>query len=203
MSRRRGLFRSRAARRRFNRRALAAVAGVGGFGWAWQTHPVALALALTAAAAWVAVRLYARRHRTVLRASDAYADMRPCGLYQHFFAEPAGHVYVGITNNYQARLAQHAAESWWFGYTDLRRSTWQVWTAADCPPGFTPRDMAKAAETAAILQYAPIGNTDENPLYRVQQPERLRLKAAIGWTDPATALTPRRTYALAGRRRTA
>ena len=202
MSRRRHLLRP-STRRRLRRRAFVGVTGVGGFGWAWQTHPVALALTLTAAAAWVAVRLYARRHRTVLRASDAYADMRPCGLYQHFFFEPAGHVYVGITNNYQARLDQHRAESWWFGYADLNRSLWQVWTAADCPPGFTPRDMAKAAETAAILAYTPIGNQDENPRYQAQEPYRDQLKAAIGWTNQAPALTPRRTYALAGRRRTA
>ncbi len=129
--------------------------------------------------------------------------MRPCGLYQHFFAEPGGHVYVGITNNYQARLAQHAQESWWYGYADLRRSTWQEWTPADCLPGWTPRQMAKAAETAAILQYAPIGNTDENPQYLAQEPYRRQLKAAAAQTNPATALTPRRTYALTGRRRTA
>ncbi len=196
MSRRRHLLRP-STRRRLRRRAFVGVTGVGGFGWAWQAHPVALALILTAATTVTATRLYLR-----WRASRVTVDMRDVGLYQHFFAEPGGHVYVGITNDYQARLAQHARESWWYGYADLSRSTWQVWKAADCLPGWTPRQMAKAAETAAIVAYAPIGNVDENPLYRQQEPYRRQLKAAAGWTDRAPALTPRRTIP-AWRRRTA
>ncbi len=156
-----------------------------------------------AAAGVAAARLY-RRRRPGTRHGGGAPDLRPCGLYQHFFAQPAGHVYVGITKNYQTRLAQHAAESWWYTYADLSRSLWQVWTAADCPPGYTPTDMAKAAETAAILEHAPIGNVDENPLYQQQQPYRQQLKAAAaGWHDPAPAVTPRRHHALPGRRRTA
>ncbi len=146
---------------------------------------------------WARSALRARTGTTRHAFRRGQLDMRPCCLYQYFFPPHMGnHVYVGISNDFKARRDQHAEKSWWYGYVDHSRTVLQTWTAADCPPGWSPRHMAKAAETAAIRQFAPIGNTDENPLYRAQTPIRAQLQAAIGWT-PAAAVTPptRRRYA--------
>jgi len=160
-------------------------------GWS-VTHPWQ---ALTAAIIGGAAAGAAAWARAVWRARHATSgDMRPCGLYAHYFTT-ASAVYGGITNNYAARCAQHAETSWWWAYVDHSRSTFQQWTAADCLPGWTPRMMAKAAETEFITRHAPIGNTDENPLFWEQEPYRRQLKTAIGWVDPP------RQAAHAGRRR--
>lgn len=145
----------------------------------WPQQSLAAAIttvAAVAAAAW-AYTIWRNRH------PELAGDQRPTGLYRHYFTNGAA-LYGGITNNYPARWAQHLAGSWWTAYADPARSTWQVWTAADCPPGRTPRQMAKAAESEFIFEYAPIGNVDENPLWFEQEPYRRQLKAAIGWTDP-------------------
>jgi hypothetical protein len=158
-------------------------------GWT-VTHPwKALAAGITLAAAGG----FAAWGRAVWRARHTLpANMEPVGLYCHYFTN-AYPVYGGITNDYRARCIEHMQGSWWWPYVDHSRSTFQEWTAADCPPGWTPRDLAKAAETAFITQYAPIGNTAENPLWWEQEPYRRQLKAAVGWVDrPAPAQSRRR-----------
>ncbi len=163
----------------------------------WPTTAAAIAVAATAVAGawwWARSALRARTGTTRHTFRGGQLDMRPCGVYQHFFAAPNGHVYVGITNHYRARTAQHLEGSWWAAYADWDRSLWQEWTAADCPPGVTPRQMAKAEESRLIALYAPIGNTEENPYYRAQQPVRAQMQAAIGWTPTAAVSPPRRRY---------
>ncbi len=160
----------------------------------WPTAAAAIAVGGTAVAGawwWARSALRARTGTTRYSLRRGPADTRPCSVYQHFFTN-AQHVYVGITNDYPARCAQHAEGSWWWAYVDPTRSLLQTFTADDCAPGWTPRQMAKALESRLITTYAPIGNTEENPLYRAQQPIRAQLQAAIGWTPPPPADTRRR-----------
>ncbi len=160
----------------------------------WPTQS-ATALVLTALAMgawwWARAALRARTQPAPYTLRRGHLDMRPVGVYQHFFTN-AQHVYVGITNDYPARCAQHAESSWWWAYVDPTRSLLQTFTADDCAPGWTPRQMAKALESRLITTYAPIGNTEENPLYGPQTPIRAQLQAAIGWTPPPPADRPGR-----------
>ena len=160
----------------------------------WPTAAAAIAVGGTAVAGawwWARSAVRARTGTTRHAFRGGQLDMRPCGVYQHFFTNGA-HVYIGQTNHYRARTQQHIDGSWWTAYVDWPRSLWQEWTAKDCPPGVTPTDLALAEEARLIALHAPIGNKVHNPLYWQQEWERARLKAAIAWVDPTPAAPARR-----------
>lgn len=73
-------------------------------------------------------------------------------LYRHY--DPTGRLlYVGITNDYRRRCAQHADDKPWWQLVDPGRSTCQTWPN---------RAAAELAEVEAIRSERPVFNIAHN-----------------------------------------
>jgi predicted GIY-YIG superfamily endonuclease len=138
----------RRARRRLTRRQQAAALAVVALAWGWATHPVltvlAVAAATAAAVAWWSYRRDANRRQLVAAGQQTF-------LYRHFGWD-GRLLYVGITNDYGRRCAEHS-EKWWWPQVDPSASTVQV---------FPNRLAALRAEKVAIRAERPVHNIAHN-----------------------------------------
>lgn len=87
-------------------------------------------------------------------------------------------LYIGISNNFDRRLVEHAETKIWF---------WQIGRVTVFRY-FDNYELARSHEEESIQTYCPVYNVDKNPVWKDtrlhQSMHAVKCPFGCGWTDP-------------------